>query len=137
MFEISTKGDYGLLLLAELGRSEISGKKHISLKEIAEENGLSTRYLAEIAAILKKAGLVKSKEGKNGGYFLSKTPAKISVMEILEALEGPITPVPCCNKGKSSVCGRAARCGVRSTWLGAKLMLTQFLRKKTLADICK
>lgn len=137
MFEISTKGDYGLLLLAELGRSEVAGKKYMSLKDIAEANDLSTRYLAQIAAILKKAGFLKSKEGKNGGYFLSKMPAKISVMEILEALEGPITPVPCCNKGKSSVCGRAARCGVRSTWLGAKLMLTQFLRKKTLEDICR
>ncbi|MEK9132728.1 MAG: Rrf2 family transcriptional regulator [Patescibacteria group bacterium] len=134
MFKISTKGDYGLLLLSALAEKAGDGRTFISLKEIARAKKLSLSYISQIIIPLKNAGFVLSKEGKEGGYRLAKSPNKITIMEILEALEGPVSPVKCCCPGASAKCGSEAECNVKATWMGAKMMLMNFLRKKTLAD---
>lgn len=137
MFKISTKGDYGLLLMSMLaeksGSSETSGT-YVSLKEIAHEKHLSLPYLSQIILPLKNAGLVDSKEGRVGGYRLAKRPAEISLMQILEALEGPMSPVRCCSDTDAK-CGSEAKCNVKFAWKDAQLMLSEFFKKKTLADI--
>lgn len=138
MFNISTKGDYGLLLLSCIAEKMAKGQKFVSLKEIAQEKRLSADYLSQIVMPLKKAGLLISKEGRIGGYRLSKPAGKITLMEILEVLEGPVALVACCankkNAGKKIKCSREKTCRVKSTWQIAKIMLIQFLRTKTLAD---
>ncbi|MBI5412924.1 Rrf2 family transcriptional regulator [Candidatus Peregrinibacteria bacterium] len=133
MFKISTKGDYGLLLLSALAQRLNCGKKYVSLKEIAQAKNLSLSYISQIILPLKKAGLVTSKEGRDGGYSLSKPANKISIMEILEALEGPLMPTRCCSD-KSAKCGNEALCNLKFTWRAAKSMLADFLSAKTLAD---
>ncbi len=132
MFKISTKGDYGLLLLSALAEKMRAGRKFVSLKEISKERKLSLPYLSQIILPLKEAGLGLSKEGREGGYCLSKPPREISIMEILAVLEGPVAPVRCC--GDRSKCCNEARCPVKSTWQDAKSMLVKFLREKTLED---
>lgn len=140
MFKISTKGDYGLLLLSALAEKTGDGRTFVSLKEIARAKKLSLSYLSQIIIPLKNAGFVLSKEGKEGGYRLARPANKITIMEILEALEGPILPVKCCCGGvrgkelKEGKCASEAYCGMKATWMGAKMMLANFLRKKTLAD---
>ena len=133
MFKISTKGDYGLLFLSTLGQKMNSGRSFISLKEIADEKKLSLPYLSQIATTLKEAGVVKSKEGRDGGYSLVKPAGKITLMEVLEVLEGPLTPVRCCGNAKAK-CGSEAHCNVKSTWQQAQSMLATFLKGKTLED---
>lgn len=133
MFKISTKGDYGLLLLTALAEKTSAGRKFVSLKEIADEKKLSLPYISRIIIPLKDAGLVESKEGRDGGYRLSKSPEKITIMEILELLEGPVAPVRCCEK-KTAKCGSETFCNVKHTWLAAKILLAKFLRNTTLAD---
>ncbi len=133
MFKISTRGDYGLLLLSALAEKMKEGREFISLKEIAEAKKLSLPYLSQIVLPLKEAGLVKSKEGRDGGYTLARPAREITVMEILEVLEGPVSPVRCCSD-KEKKCGSESSCNVKFTWQDAKSMLIQFLRTKTLED---
>ena len=136
MFKISTRGDYGLLLLSALAEKMEDGRQYISLKEIAEAKKLSLPYLSQIIMVLKQAGLVKSKEGREGGYALARPAGKITMMEILEVLEGPVTPVRCCDKKKGK-CGSEPYCQVKFTWQSAKSLLIHFLRTKTLAGTLK
>lgn len=133
MFKVSTKGDYGLLLLSALAEKMREGKKFVALKEIAEAKKLSLSYLSQIIIPLKEAGLVTSKEGREGGYCLSRAAREITIMEILETLEGPVSPVRCC-EDKGVKCESESSCNVKFTWQDAKSMLIQFLGSKTLED---
>lgn len=85
---LSTKGRYGVKALFELAYHYGSGP--LSLKEIAERQGLSEHYLEQLAAPLRRAGLVTSVRGAQGGYALGRPPQEITVGEILQALEGPL-----------------------------------------------
>jgi Rrf2 family protein len=136
MFKISTKGDYGLLLLSALAEEYAKGEVFIALKEIAKKKHLSLPYISQIILPLKNAGLVMSKEGKHGGYRLAREPSKITMMEVLEILEGPVSPVRCCDN-KAGKCGSESYCNVKFTWQDAKNLLIYFLKNKTLADTVK
>lgn len=86
---ISTKGRYGLRAMVDLAVS--SNNEHVALNNIAERQNISANYLEQVFALLKKAGLVKSVKGSQGGYILADKPANISVGIILRALEGDLS----------------------------------------------
>lgn len=89
----TTKAEYGVRLLVELGRH---GAQHpVSLKAIAEAEGLPLAYLERIVALLKKADLVESTRGAHGGYRLTRDPATVSMDEVIVALEGAVAPMTC------------------------------------------
>lgn len=91
--KISTKGRYGLRVMTDLA---VNGKDGcISLKDIAEREHLSEKYLEQIVNQLSKAGLVRSLRGAKGGYQLTREPEKITVEDILKATEGSLAPVAC------------------------------------------
>lgn len=125
------------MILAALAAREKQGHAFVSLSEIAQEKRLSPRYLSQIILPLKKAGLVKSKEGIGGGYCLAKKPEKISIIEILQILEGPLAIVPCCAiKSQNCPTKQCEKgCATKSTWQQASMLLAQFLSNKTLKDI--
>lgn len=89
--KISTKGRYGLTIMMELAAKYGDGP--LSLKSIAEKNGLSEHYLEQLIAPLRNAGLVKSIRGAYGGYILAKPAEDISAGDVIRVLEGPISPV--------------------------------------------
>ena len=89
----TTKAEYGVRLLVELGRQEDAGP--ISLKAIAEGEGLPLAYLERIVALLKKSGLVESTRGAHGGYRLARPAAEITMDEVVLALEGAVAPMSC------------------------------------------
>ncbi|KAA1040024.1 cysteine metabolism transcriptional regulator CymR [Macrococcus equipercicus] len=89
--KISTKGRYGLTLMISLAKRY--GQGPVSLKSIAEENGLSDLYLEQLVGPLRNAGLIRSIRGAKGGYQLMKAPGDITAGDIIRLLEGPITPV--------------------------------------------
>ena len=91
--KLSTKGKYGLRAMIDLAR--YSEKEPVSIGSVAARQGISERYLEQLVALLKKAGLVKSIRGASGGYVLEKKPSEISVGDILRALEGSLEPVKC------------------------------------------
>jgi Rrf2 family transcriptional regulator, cysteine metabolism repressor len=90
----TTKAEYGVRLLVELGRHFEDGSP-VSLKAIAEAEGLPLAYLERIVALLKKAALVESTRGAHGGYRLARDPATIHMDEAVLALEGAVAPMSC------------------------------------------
>ena len=98
--KLSTKGRYGLKAMFDLALNDGSGP--ISLTSISQRQGISIHYLEQLVSPLRKAGLLKSVRGAQGGYLLARQPRDISVREILELLEGPLAPASCVIKGESS-----------------------------------
>ena len=91
--KLTTKGRYGLRAVIDLAK--YAKKEPVSLSDVAERQGISISYLEQLIAKLKKAGIVQSTRGAQGGYSLAKNPEEISVGEILRALEGSLSPVDC------------------------------------------
>ncbi len=92
MFSVSAKGVYGLTAMVELANRWQQGSTQI--KAIAKPHSIPQHYLEQILVMLKKAGLVESFRGAHGGYSLARNPAQITVLEILQHLEGPLEVTP-------------------------------------------
>jgi Rrf2 family protein len=131
MFGLTKKAEYGLQLMVYLAKNYQKGP--ISLKEIAKKKKLPYRFLSQVALTLKKSALVKSKEGVGGGYYLAKSPKKIAVADILEALEGPIELVECLRSEAS--CPWAQMCGQKAMFEKMKGSLKKIIEAHTLADL--
>ncbi|HEX9664425.1 MAG TPA: Rrf2 family transcriptional regulator [Patescibacteria group bacterium] len=132
MLNIATKSDYGLILMLELAKNYNSG--YLSLTQIAKTKNLSANYLAQLSIPLKQAGLVDSKEGKGGGYKLSKSPDQITVLEIVEAIEGPVNLVKC-HKTENHDCQSFLACEAKMIWPAIFNEIKFVLRKKSLASL--
>lgn len=112
--KLSTKGRYGLRALIDLAQySEI---EPVSISSIAARQGISERYLEQLMAMLKKAGLVKSIRGAGGGYVLMKEMKEISVGDVLRALEGNLEPVECAAFHPEEGCEAAGGCVTKYVW---------------------
>lgn len=112
--KLSTKGRYGLRAVVDLALH--AEEEAISLSSIAERQGLSISYLEQLIAKLKKAGIVDSKRGAQGGYILAKTPEEISVGDILRALEGDLHPVDCSEIQGEVKCQSSDLCVTKYVW---------------------
>ncbi len=110
---ISTKGRYGLRAVIDI--AENCGEGQVSLKDVAQRQGLSENYLEQIIFPLKKAGIVKSVRGSQGGYLLARRAAEISAGEVLRALEGELAPVDCL-AGEEGACARSSICPTIGMW---------------------
>ncbi len=109
---ISTKGKYGLRAMVELAESKDGAA--LSINSIAQRQGLSERYLEQLMARLKRAGLVSSTRGVHGGYRLTSPPESIMVGDILRALEGNIEPIDC--PGLEGECDISGSCVSKKLW---------------------
>ncbi|WMJ90655.1 RrF2 family transcriptional regulator [Anaerocolumna sp. MB42-C2] len=114
--KLSTKGRYGLRAVLDLA---VNGKNEaVALSGIAERQDISISYLEQLIAKLKKAGIVNSIRGAQGGYVLAKKPEEISVGDILRALEGDLNPVDCAEIiGSGSSCTGADLCVTKYVWM--------------------
>ena len=114
--KVSTRGRYGLRAMADLAMAA-GDDKCVSLKSVAERQGISEHYLEQLILPLKKAGVVNSMRGAQGGYKLARAAADITVGEILRALEGSLAPVDCIAEGEAS-CGNADCdcCPTKQVW---------------------
>ncbi len=132
--KLSTKGRYGVTAMYDLAMH--SGKGPISLKSVAERQLISEHYLEQLMGQLRKAGLVKSTRGAQGGYMLTKRPEEITVGDIVRVMEGPIAPVDCLLSENSSSCAKASRCVTRGVWQKVGESIAKVLDEITLADLC-
>lgn len=131
---LSTKGRYGIRAMLALARRH--GQGPVPLKEVAEREGLSEAYLEQLMSELRKAGLVRSVRGAQGGYLLSKEPAAITAGDIIRVLEGPIGPVQCVLEVPGTeVCDFAESCVERVLWERLRDSIAQVLDGITLADL--
>ncbi len=114
--KMSTKGRYGLRAMVDIAVNCARGESCVSLKSVANRQNLSESYLEQLISPLKKAGIVKSTRGAQGGYVLAKAAADITVGEILRALEGPLDIVEC-DKDKTN-CGEGSckNCVTKNVW---------------------
>ncbi len=112
--------------------AEDQNKVH-SLKEISKKEKISFDYLEKIACKLKKAGLIKSKKGSQGGYFLGRLPRKIKIGEIIRILEGEAGLVEC--TGKQGSCPLKKSCSAKKFWIKLQNSLNSALDSLTLADL--
>ena len=129
---ISTKGRYALRVMLDLAQHEESGP--VPLKDIAARQDISKKYLESIVKDLVKGGMLKGVSGKGGGYRLSRMPDDYTVGEILELLEGTLSPVACLEKD-AAVCQRASECLTLPLWREYYEMSRDFFFSKRLSDL--
>lgn len=130
--KISTKGRYGLRLMLDL--SAHYGRGPIPLKEIAQRQDISEKYLEQIIMQLNRSGLVHSTRGSQGGYSLTDKPENITVGIILRVMEGSLSPVDCLESG-SPACERQNYCPTVKVWKRLMSAIEDVVDSVTLADL--
>ena len=131
---VSTKGRYALRVM--LCFAQRSGGEYVPLKEIAEAEGISQKYLESIMTILSKAGFVDAVHGKGGGYRLNRNPEDYTVGSILQRTEGSLAAVSCTSQG-AAACSRTTCCQTLPMWEKLEKMIDEFFEGITLADLLK
>ena len=131
---VSTKGRYALRVM--LSFAQRGGDEYIPLKEIAEAEDISQKYLESIMTILSKAGVVDAVHGKGGGYRLNRKPEDYTVGSILKLTEGSLAAVSCTAQGPAA-CARTSCCQTKPMWDKLDAMIDSFFESITLADLLK
>ena len=130
--KISTKGRYALRLIIDLALHNEEG--YVTLKDIAERQNISKKYLEQIVPMVNKSGILKTNRGYQGGYKLTRTPDKYTVGEILKVTEGNLAPVSCL-ENEVNECPRATECMTLFVWQGLHKITTEYLDGITVQDI--
>lgn len=129
--KISSRSRYGIRFMMEL--AERSSDRPVMLREIAEAQDISEKYLSQIVIPLKKAGLIKSSRGAKGGYFIGLDPAKITMMDLILLLEDNFYVTDCLQNPAS--CKYTPKCASRHFWATLQFDITKSMRERTLADL--
>ena len=131
---ISTRGRYALRILVDMAENRKDG--FVTLKEAADRQEISEKYLESIAKDLVKGRLLEGVRGKGGGYRLARPAEEISVLEVLQAAEGPLVPVACLEES-SKPCTRAGDCRTLPIWEGLNRVVNEYLSGFTLQDLVR
>ena len=128
---ISTKGRYALRIMIDLA---VNGNgNYISLKSIADRQGISNKYLEQIISLLNKAGFLEVTRGNAGGYRLAREPKEYTVGDILRASEGDLSPVYCLTE--EGECVKKNDCKTYDFWEGLDNVINEYVDSKTLEDL--
>ena len=130
---ISTKGRYAVRAMLDLALQP-TGEPTL-IKDISKRQEISDLYLEQLFNRLKTAGLLRSIRGPKGGFMLNKPAVEIKLIDILEAMEGPIAPVDCVDN--AALCARADACITRDIWAEMKKVMVEMLESTTLEDLAK
>ncbi len=129
---ISSKGRYALRLMIYIAAFGAQGSA-VALREVAEREGISLKYLEQLVRPLMQAGLLKSVRGKGGGYLLARPAGELRAGDILRAAEGTTAPVAC--EGIGGGCHRAELCSTVRFWSGLDAVIEEYVDGVTLADL--
>ncbi len=130
--KISTRGRYAIRVMIDLAEHNDGG--YTAMREVAERQQISLKYLERILPVLVSAKLIEGIQGKGGGYRLTRKPEEYSIGEILVLTEGDLAPVACLScKGKS--CDRKYICKTLPMWKELSLLINNFFNNKTIADL--
>ena len=130
--KISTKGRYALRMVVDL--AEHQHEEFTSLKDIAERQGISKKYLEQIVPLLNRNGILRTNRGNKGGYRLAKAPENYTVGDILRATEGSFAPVSCLEY-ETNECPRADSCTTLYIWEGLYKVVNEYFDGITIQDI--
>lgn len=131
---VSTKGRYALRVMVCFAQA--APGTYIPLKEIAEKEGISQKYLESIMATLSRAGMLDAVHGKGGGYRLNRKPEAYTIGSILKLTEGSLAVTGCTSQGPGA-CGRSTCCEALPMWQRLDRMIDSFFEGITLADLLK
>ena len=131
--KISTKGRYGLRTLMDIAVHQAQGP--VNLNDIAERQGISAKYLWQIVNLLKTAGFVRGTRGPKGGYVLLRNPTDISLLDVIQILEGPVSLVECVDD--PDFCVRVENCVAHSVWAEVSQAFRDALARVSLAEILR
>lgn len=129
--KLSTRTRYGVRAILELAGNH--GEGPMQIKMIAHRQDISIKYLEQLMAILKSAGLVRSIRGAKGGYILAKKASQIKLIDVFNALEGQVTTVECVEN--ENYCARVADCVARQLWAEVQKAIESVLQSMTLQDL--
>ncbi|MCD8352739.1 MAG: Rrf2 family transcriptional regulator [Clostridiales bacterium] len=129
---ISTKGRYALSMMVDLAQHQEDG--YVSLRDVAERQGISKKYLEQIVLIFNRSGVLKTSRGFQGGYRLARSPGEYTVGEILRITENGLSPVPCVDEN-AEVCERSAVCPTLPIWQGLNRVINDYLDGITLQNL--
>ncbi len=134
---LSKRGEYGLRAMIDLAEAHHSGVPVVQIKDIAGREHIPAKFLEQILLSLKNAGLLHSKMGVGGGYYLGRSPEEISLGHIVRVLDGPLAPIRCVSQMAYETCGcpDEASCGLRLTMLDVRNAIAGILDKTSLADV--
>ena len=132
--KISTKGRYALRMLLDLAEHRQCG--YIALKDIAERQNISKKYLEQIIPMFNNSGILKTSRGAQGGYQLAKSPDSYTLGEILRLTEGSLAPVTCL-EGEENTCPRAGHCHTLPMWEKLDTIINDYLDSVSLADLLR
>ena len=130
--KISTKGRYALRLMIDIA---VRGSDvNVSIRDVSESQGISTKYLEQIVSALVRAGFLRSVRGAQGGYRLARKPSEYTVGDILRVMEGSLAPVSCLDDAENQ-CERAEECATLKLWQGLYDVINNYLDSITLEDL--
>ena len=129
--KLSTKGRYGARLMLDIALHH--GEGPVLLKDVAEREEISEKYLGHLISPLKAAGLINSSRGAHGGYILAKAPKDITLEEVIRAVEGNLALVECITA--PGICNRVSFCVTRDIWETMSEKMMEVLRSTTLQDM--
>jgi Rrf2 family transcriptional regulator, iron-sulfur cluster assembly transcription factor len=136
---LSTKSRYGLRALFDIAYN--SGTLPAQIQDISRRQEISPRYLEQIFQNFKRSGILKSKRGPNGGYYLARGPEAITIREIIQSAEGDIALVDCVNgkvsKRKKGDCPANGSCVTQTVWQEATAKLNDYFESLTLKNLCE
>lgn len=132
---LSAKGEYGVRAILDVALH--SGQGPAQVREIAKRQAIPERFLEQVMASLKKGGLLQSTRGSQGGYILARPASEISLADVIEVIEGPITLMECVDESSSKRCGQAGLCVVRNVWQDVQNSIVKVLKSATLDKMCK
>ena len=129
---ISTRGRYALLLMLDIATHQ--GEGFVPLKDSAERQDISKKYLEQIVTIPSLAGMLVTNRGTRGGYRLAKSPSEYTLGDILRAAEGSLCPVSCVEKDRDP-CSHSSCCSLYPVWKGLDEVIGSYLDNITLKDV--
>lgn len=130
--KISTKGRYALRFMLDLAENQKDG--YVALKDVAQRQNISKKYLEQIVPLLNRSGVLRTSRGFQGGYMLAKSPEKYTVGDVLRITEGSLAPVACLET-EENLCEKSDSCMTLAVWTGLYKVIIDYLDNITLQDI--
>lgn len=131
--KLTMKGEYATRAVLHLARHYPGDVVHIH--QIASDEHIPIKYLEQILVHLKNAGIIASRRGVNGGYYLSKPPETITFGEVVRLIEGPLAPIGCVSRSAYESCPNESACGTRGVWLDVRNAVSEILDNTTFAGV--
>ncbi len=129
---LTAKSEYGLLAVIDLACG--SSGAPVSAREISTRRNIPTKFLEQLLVSLRRAGIVTAVRGAHGGFTLAKDPESLTVLDVVEALDGPLES-PVCDAEQGGACGRGSSCAASAVWWRAQYALRGVLGTTTIGDL--